>query len=115
MINNFNKKSWSKPEDQKEFDLKFGKLLSKIRKSLGYSREKLLDKLSEFYDGEQHISDDYYGCIERGEKSISAYKLLLLIQYLNTDIEKSNSQNGTNIKKLKFDELLGLIENNWEV
>ena len=110
--NEVNKKTWCKSNAQKNFDSSIGVLLETTRRSLGYSRETVLNELNTLYKDEHPISDDYYGRIERGERSISAYKLLLLVNYFNTAIDQSNHKNNTNLKKLHLDELLILIKNN---
>lgn len=106
-----NSKHWTKPEHQIQFDISIGKLLKSKRKSLGYTRSKFLNILSKFYNGEELISEDHYGRIERGERSISSYKLLLITNCLNSAIVIYNKKNNTNIKKITLDIYLELLEN----
>ncbi|MGL5712783.1 MAG: helix-turn-helix domain-containing protein, partial [Paraclostridium sp.] len=98
--NNKSKEPWIKSKHQICFDSSLGNLLKEKRKSLGYSREKLLSDLMEFYNGDEFISDDYYGRIERGERSISTYKLLLLVKFLNHSINIYNSKNTNTIAEI---------------
>ena len=99
------KKPWIKSEHQRYFDSSLGELLKEKRMSLGYSREKLLSDLMEFYNGNEFISDDYYGRVERGERSISAYKLLLLVKFFNYSIQIYNSKNTDEIEGVTLEHL----------
>lgn len=107
-INYKSKEPWIKPEHQRYFDSSLGELLKEKRKSLGYSREKLLSDLMEFYNGDEFISYDYYGMIERGERSISAYKLILLIKFFNHSIRIYNSKNTDEIAEVTLEHLYSI-------
>lgn len=107
-----NKEPWVKSQSQKDFDLAIAKLLREKRKAIGYTRNTVLTEINKFSDtGDDLISIDYYGRIERGECSISAYKLILLINYLNSAIEIYNAQNDTDIKIITLDICSKLLQN----
>lgn len=106
--NNKSKGPWIKSEHQRCFDSSLGNLLKEKRKSLGYSREKLLSDLMVFYNGNEFISDDYYGRIERGERSISTYKLLLLVNFFNHSIRIYNNKNTSNIAEITLEYLYSI-------
>lgn len=105
---NNNKKAWIKSQHQKDFDSSLGNILKEKRKSLGYSREKLLSDLMEFYNGDEFISYDYYGSVERGERSISAYKLILLVKFFNHSISIYNNHHHHKISEITLEYLYNI-------
>lgn len=97
-------------KDKKKFDEDIGKELRNIRKSLGYSRRKVLNELIQFYDGITIISDEHYSAVERGKRGISAYKLLLIIDYFNEAIDIIKLNNDKNLEKITIEQFLELVK-----
>ncbi|MGG5461191.1 hypothetical protein ACQZHJ_06435 [Clostridium sp. B9] len=76
-------------------------------------KSKRTDILPEnLYLGEYSIlpSIDYYGRIERGEKSISLFKFLIIVDRLNDAIENYNKANNTSIEKINLSQCLQQME-----
>ena len=71
-----------KDDFQKKFDKKFGEFIRKKRKKIG-SIELFLCNSPEL-----NISRYHYGAIERGERSVSLYKALDIINHLNNYIDE---------------------------
>lgn len=97
--------SWFKSNYQTDFDSHLGSILKETREKLGYSRKQFVHELDNFYNNEQFISEEHYARIERGERSISAYKLLLLINFFNHSININNKKNTTQIEEITLERL----------
>lgn len=72
-----------KSKQEKVFDKNFGALIGSKRYLLEKSRSKLLENTTL-----ELIDLDYFGEIERGEKSVSLYKALNLIQLINIQLDE---------------------------
>lgn len=66
--------------NKKQFNINLGNELKKLRHELSLSQEELAEKTNS--------SRTYIGAIERGEKSISAYKLYEILSIVNFSISE---------------------------
>lgn len=95
---------------QKNFDFNLGKLLMDKRVEMKLKRSDIFP--NNLYCGEDSLlpSIDYYGRVERGEKSISLFKFLIIIDRLNNTIENYNKENNTSIGKISLEQCLKQME-----
>lgn len=104
--------NWVKSETQKNFDFELGNLIMEKRLEMKLKRSDIINELNYLKEGCTIPSIDYYGRVERGEKSISLFKFLVIIDILNNKIKEYNIKNDTRIQEIKLEQCLKLIRGN---
>ncbi|NLC76744.1 MAG: helix-turn-helix transcriptional regulator [Clostridia bacterium] len=66
--------------DKRQFNRHLGSEIAKLRYEFGYSQEQMAEK--------SDLSRNYIGQIERGEKSLTVYRLYCILRALNISLEE---------------------------